>query len=49
MRRVGIPDVFGESGTDDDLTEKYGLSSRHIAEAARHLVERRRHGVMRIG
>jgi transketolase len=38
LRRMGFPDMFGESGTDDDLTEKYGLSSEHIAEAAQGLL-----------
>jgi transketolase len=33
--RVGVKDVFGESGTPDELFEKYGLSKRHIAAAAR--------------
>jgi transketolase len=42
MRRVAISDVFGESGSDDDLTEKYGLSSRHVAEVARQLLHSQR-------
>jgi len=35
MRRVGIRDTFGESGPNDALLEKYGLTARHVAEAAR--------------
>jgi transketolase len=35
MRRVGIRDTFGESGANDALLEKYGLTPRHIAEAAK--------------
>ena len=41
MRRVGVPDVFGESGADDDLTEKYGLSVRHVVEAALQVLNTR--------
>jgi len=38
LRRLGMPDIFGESGSDDDLTEKYGFSAQHIAEATRQLL-----------
>jgi transketolase len=38
MRRVGIRDVFGESGPNDALLEKYGLTARHVAAAARELL-----------
>lgn len=38
MRRIGIRDVYGESGPNDALLEKYGLTSRHIAEAAESLL-----------
>ena len=41
MRRVGIRDVFGESGPNDALLEKYGVTSRHVAEAAVSLLEGR--------
>jgi transketolase len=37
MRRIGIPDTFGESGPNDALLEKYGLTPRHIAEKALEL------------
>lgn len=37
MRRVGTRDVFGTSGSVDELVEHYGLGSRHIAEVARGL------------
>ncbi len=33
MRRVGMRDTFGESGPNDALLEKYGLSVRHIVAA----------------
>jgi len=35
--RVGIKDSFGESGSPFDLMQKYGLKSRHIAEAVRKI------------
>ena len=44
MRRVGIADVYGESAPNDDLLEKYGLTSGHIAKAARALLATRRAG-----
>jgi transketolase len=41
MRRIGWQDTYGESGPDDALLEKYGLTPRHIVEAARDLLARR--------
>ncbi|MBP3915690.1 transketolase family protein [Clostridium sp.] len=37
LKRVGIKDVFGQSGTPDDLLEYYGLTSRHIVEAVKSI------------
>ncbi|MEW6553582.1 MAG: transketolase family protein [Actinomycetota bacterium] len=37
MRRVGIRDTFGTSGTADELVEHFKLGSRHIAEVVRAL------------
>jgi transketolase len=34
LRRIGLRDVFGESGKPAELLEKYGLTAKHIAEAA---------------
>ncbi|MCX5971875.1 MAG: transketolase family protein [Coprothermobacterota bacterium] len=42
MRRVGIPDVFGESGSNQELMEKYGLSAKHIAEVVMHTIKKGR-------
>ncbi|MDQ3856417.1 MAG: transketolase family protein, partial [Chloroflexota bacterium] len=39
MRRVGWRDMFGESGPNDALLEKYGLTARHVAEAGREVLE----------
>lgn len=35
LRRIGLPDVFGESGPNDALLEHYGLSPARIAERVR--------------
>jgi transketolase len=39
MRRVGLRDTFGESGPNEALLEKYGLSPKHVARAARDLLK----------
>ncbi len=39
MKRVGIMDRFGESGPNDALLEKYGLTPAHIASAATRLLD----------
>jgi transketolase len=38
MRRIGWRDVYGESGPNDALLEKYGLTARHVAAAAREVM-----------
>ncbi|MFB3819116.1 MAG: transketolase family protein [Candidatus Methylomirabilales bacterium] len=38
----GIQDCFGESGPNDAVLEKYGLTPRHIAQAAKALLARTR-------
>lgn len=38
MKRIGIKDTFGESGTAGDLLIKYGLTSRDITEAVKQLI-----------
>ncbi|HJW76767.1 MAG TPA: transketolase C-terminal domain-containing protein [Thermoleophilia bacterium] len=40
MKRVGIADRYSESAANDALIEKYGLTSHHIADAARALLAR---------
>ena len=40
IKRVGLRDTYGESGPDDALLEKYGLTPNHIAQAARELLRR---------
>ncbi len=41
MRRVGIPDTFGESGTPDELMQKYGLTVDNIVDGAHDVIKRR--------
>lgn len=36
--RIGVRDVFGESGQAQELLEKYGLRARDIIDAARRIV-----------
>lgn len=36
--RVGVPDHFGESGTQDELYKKYGLTADNIIEAAKKAI-----------
>lgn len=38
MKRVGIRDTYGESGPNNAILEKYGLTPQHIAEAATSLL-----------
>jgi len=39
---VGTKDTFGESGTPDQLMEKYGLKAKNIVEAALKAIERKK-------
>jgi transketolase len=41
VKRLGLADTFGESGPDDALLEKYGLSVSKTADAIRGLVASR--------
>lgn len=41
MKRIGINDTYGESGANDALLEKYGLTPRHISAAAEELLKAR--------
>ena len=44
IERVGVRDTFGESGSPDDLLEKYGLTSSHLVSAAKKAVLRKSRG-----
>lgn len=40
VRRIGVNDVFGESGPAAELLQKYGLCASHIVEVARSFLGR---------
>lgn len=42
MRRIGIPDVFGESGDSDELMSKYGLTAENIVNASHEVLSRKK-------
>lgn len=37
--RIGVNDCFGESGTQDELYKKYGLTADHIIKAAKKTIQ----------
>ncbi len=39
VRRIGVQDVFGESGQADELLDQYGLRAKNIVEAAHQIFE----------
>lgn len=41
MARVGVKDVFGESGKPDELLVKYGLTPKEIVAAAKAVLKRK--------
>lgn len=41
MGFIGMQDHFGESGTPDELLEKYGMKSQHIVEAVKKVLSRK--------
>jgi transketolase len=41
LQRVGVRDTFGESGTPRQLMEKYGLTAKEVAAAARAAIARK--------
>jgi len=38
IKRIGLMDTYGESGPNDALLAKYGISAQHVAQAARQLL-----------
>jgi transketolase len=38
IHRIGLPDAFGESGPDDQLLDKYGLSGARVAERVEQIL-----------
>jgi len=41
VERVGLRDVFGQSGTADELLTYYGLTPAHLVEAAERVLKRK--------
>lgn len=41
VERVGLRDVFGQSGTADELLAHYGLTPAHLVEAAERVLRRK--------
>lgn len=41
LKRVGIPDTFGESGEWDELMIKYGLTPENIVSAAEEVIKKK--------
>ncbi len=41
VERVGLRDVFGQSGTAEELLAHYGLTPAHLVEAAERVVKRK--------
>jgi topoisomerase-4 subunit B len=39
VRRIGLRDVYGESAPNDYLLEAYGISTGHVAAAAREMIQ----------
>lgn len=42
VKRHGLQDVFGESGPDGALLDKYGINADHVAEAIKNLIASKR-------
>jgi transketolase len=42
LEMVAVQDTFGESGTPDELMEKYGLTSAAIVDAAERVIKRKK-------
>jgi transketolase len=41
LERVGVEDVFGKSGSPDELLNAFGLTSENIAEKVRKVLQRK--------
>jgi transketolase len=42
MKRVGVRDIFGQSGTPSELFEHYGLTAKHISMAVHEILDNRK-------
>ena len=41
IEMIGVNDTFGESGTPEQLLEKYGLNAENIVKAAEKVIKRK--------
>lgn len=41
IKRIGIKDTFGESGSLEDLFNKYGLTSENIVKETKELIKKK--------
>lgn len=41
MEMVGVKDTFGESGTPEELAERYGLKAKNIVQTVRRVISRK--------
>ena len=41
MEFVGMKDVFGESGSPEDLKEKYGMKAKDIVKAVKKVISKK--------
>ncbi|MDH7499096.1 MAG: transketolase family protein [candidate division NC10 bacterium] len=42
LERIGLQDRFGETGAPDQLFEKYQMTEKHVAEAAKRAIRRKK-------
>jgi len=42
MQRVGMQDIFGQSGESDELMKEYGMGTKDVAAAAIKVMERKK-------
>ncbi|MFH1791126.1 MAG: transketolase family protein [Candidatus Omnitrophota bacterium] len=42
MKMIGVKDTFGESGEPEELFEHFGLTAKHIVQAARQAIKEKR-------
>ena len=42
MEFVGVQDTYAESGSPEELLDKYGLIARDVAAAARRVLQRKK-------
>lgn len=41
LKRLGVRDAYGESGKPEELLHKHGLTAKHIAMAAHHMMDKK--------